>query len=231
MCKLEFISSQMGWEDWVGNISYLILAASYLVVRMVWLRVLAILAIGAEAVYFYVGGDSPLWVGIVWSFVFIAINAVQLLFIYREYRATRLSPEDNALRESLFPLMSNRNFHYLLKTGERQTLQPGAVLIRQGEVPDSVYVSLEGPIHIEVNGERVAIAEAGSLLGEASFVRDRPANATVLAGGAIRVLAFRRDRLKALLLEQESLRFAFNELVSRNLADKLTEAHARRPAG
>lgn len=225
---MELSSDWLAWQHWVGNISYIILAASYLVVNMVWLRTLAIVSVCAEIVYFYVGGDSPLWVGIAWSFVFILINVVQLAVIYREYVLTRLSPEEQDLREKLFPLMANRDFHYLLKTGRRQRLDPETVLIRQGEKPDAVFVLLEGPARIEVNGQLVATALPGTLLGEASFVRDQTANASVVAAGPLEVLRFERDRLRQLLRKEEGLRFAFNELMSRNLADKLTEAHGRR---
>ena len=225
---MELSSHWLTWQEWIGNVSYLILAASFLVVNMVWLRALAIVAISAEAVYFYVGAESPLWVGFIWSFVFIAINMVQLAVIYREYRMTRLSPEDEALRASLFPLMSNRHFHYLLKTGERQRLEADTVLIEQATMPLSVFVLLNGIMHIKVGSQLVATAQSGSLLGEASFVREQPANATVVAGGPVDVLCFGRDRLRELLRQQEPLRFVFNELASRNLADKLTEAHTQR---
>ncbi len=225
---MELSSEWLAWKHWVGNISYIILAISYLVVNMVWLRGLAVVAIGAEAVYFYVGGDSPLWVGIAWSFVFIFINVVQLAVIYREYRLSRLSPEDDALRERLFPLMGNRDFHHLLKMGQRCSLLPGTQLIRQGEKPDAVFVLLEGPAQISVNGQQVATAVPGTLLGEASFVRDQTANASVVAAGPVEVLRFERERLRELLRKQETLRFAFSELMSRNLAEKLSEAHAQR---
>jgi hypothetical protein len=57
----------MEWQDWVGHFSYLMLAVSYLVTNMYWLRALAIVALGLEGVYFYFSGDAPLWVGIGWA--------------------------------------------------------------------------------------------------------------------------------------------------------------------
>ena len=46
----------MGWQDWIGTASYALLAASYIVTNIYWLRLLAIVALTAETAYFYVGG-------------------------------------------------------------------------------------------------------------------------------------------------------------------------------
>ena len=64
----------MSWEDWAGNFCYLLLAVSYLVTSLLWLRILAIAALGLEGIYFYFASTPPLWVGIARAAVFVGIN-------------------------------------------------------------------------------------------------------------------------------------------------------------
>ncbi len=54
----------MSPNDLIGTASYILLAASYLVTNIYWLRLLAIVALTTEAIYFYLVGDQQLWVGI-----------------------------------------------------------------------------------------------------------------------------------------------------------------------
>ena len=68
----------MGWQDWAGNVCYIILAISYAVSNIYWLRSLAMVALAMEMVYFFFGAERPLWVGIGWNVVFIGTNAIQL---------------------------------------------------------------------------------------------------------------------------------------------------------
>ncbi len=62
----------MRWQDWAANACYVILAASYLVTNIYWLRILAVVALAFEGVYFYFGAEILLWIWIVWNVFFIA---------------------------------------------------------------------------------------------------------------------------------------------------------------
>jgi len=91
MNGVETFAWNMGWEDWAGNFCYLILAVSYLVTNLYWLRLLAILALGLEGIYFYCASTPPLWVGIAWAVVFVAINLIQIALLTRERLKVEMS--------------------------------------------------------------------------------------------------------------------------------------------
>src|ERR1700754_3157806 len=69
MCHLPR-EQVMSPHDLIGTASYVLLAVSYMVTNIYWLRLLAIIALTAEAIYFYMAGDSALWVGILWAGIF-----------------------------------------------------------------------------------------------------------------------------------------------------------------
>jgi hypothetical protein len=63
-----------------GHVAYMMLALSYVLTNMYWLRILAVVSMILEIIYFmYSGGD--LMTGIVWTVVFICINAYQLFWL------------------------------------------------------------------------------------------------------------------------------------------------------
>ena len=61
------------------------------------------------------------------------------------------------------------------------TLDPGTVLIHQGELNRHAYFIRAGAVGIDVDGERVATVSAGSIVGERTAIAHGLANATVTA--------------------------------------------------
>ena len=103
MAGMDTFAWNMGWEDWAGNFCYLILAVSYLVTNLYWLRMLAILALGLEGIYFYCASTPPLWVGIAWAVIFVSINVVQIMLMTRERLLVRMSEREESAAPQTLP--------------------------------------------------------------------------------------------------------------------------------
>ncbi|HRQ87756.1 MAG TPA: cyclic nucleotide-binding domain-containing protein [Bacteroidia bacterium] len=68
----------------------------------------------------------------------------------------------------------------LVRAGETSRPEPGAEIIRQGEVSARVWILVEGELEISVGGEMVnRIARAGEVVGQISAVSLVPATASV----------------------------------------------------
>lgn len=78
------------WADVPGHLSYLIIALSYWLTSITWLRLTAIIGLTLEIVYFRMSGGA-LYAGIAWDVVFILINAWQLWRLVADRRA--LAPD------------------------------------------------------------------------------------------------------------------------------------------
>lgn len=65
----------------------------------------------------------------------------------------------------------------------RRTVEPGEVLLVDGQPVDALYVLLDGTLKIEKGGVSIAsVTEPGACVGEMSLLLDVPATADVVAG-------------------------------------------------
>jgi len=215
------------WEDWAGKACYTLLAASYLFTNMLWLRVIAIVSLAFEAVYFYFGASSRLRVGISWNAVFVAINFVMLILLLRERRQLQLDADAALLKRGLFAELDSLNFGRLLHAGEWIELPRGSVLTREGEAVASFYTIANGLAEVEVRGHVVSILQNGSFVGEMSLLTNAPASATVTTLAVCRLLRIDTTRLNELLVRYPEVRAGLDRTIGRDLARKLRSTRGR----
>ncbi len=116
------------------------------------------------------------------------------------------------MRKVLYILgeLTDDDIQWMLANSRRQNLHAGEVLIEEGGTVDALYIVLDGTLlvslqthnHTHDNGE-IARLSAGEMVGEMSFLEERPPAATVRAGQDALVLAIPRTRL-AEKLKQDS---------------------------
>jgi len=215
------------WQDWAGNFCYLILAISYLVVNIFWLRLLAILALGLEGIYFYFASEPPLWIGIAWAFIFVAINLVQLARLTHERYRVKHSEHERLLRKGIFRDLNTVGFNRLLGIGRWRDVEEGAVLTREDQPVEEIILIAEGGAEVEVGGRLVATLHSGSFCGEMSFLTKDNASATVVASGPCRLFAVNKEKLTALFEKDNDIKTAIHGVIGRDLAYKLKAVDAR----
>ena len=95
-------------------------------------------------------------------------------------------------------ILDDADISWLVKVGSRRQLFRNDVLIREGTVPESIFLVIEGRFSVtmsSLNGREIASLSAGEVIGEMSFVDSRPPSASVLACEPSRVLAVPRHLL------------------------------------
>lgn len=94
------------------------------------------------------------------------------------------------LQSKLFHKVPPINIRKVLDKFSRQATKKGQVLIQQGEEGRCCYLLKEGSAEVLVDGEPVAILEAGAVFGEDALVNKQPRNASVvmLEDGAVLAL-------------------------------------------
>lgn len=223
--SIEFLR----WQDWAGHASYLILAFSYLVTSMLWLRLLTLVGLTLESAYFFLGSDSPLWVGMGWNGTFFLINVVQVGLLLHAHARTRLGEEERLLHQGLFADLEPVEFKRLVATGHWSELSAGALLTRQGEPVDRLRVLTRGLAQVEVDGKPIALLQPGAFVGEMSLIAGVGASATVTALEPVRVFELPRQSLERLLDRDEGLRGAMHRAIGRDLVQKLRNS-GRQPS-
>ena len=104
----------------------------------------------------------------------------------------------------------------------------GAVVVKEGEPGDSLYLITEGRVEVETRdeaGERVPLGTLGpgDFFGEVSLLTARPRTATVTAVGDLETLELHRDELVSLRAAYPELERALAES-QRTRAERTAEA-------
>ena len=129
------------------------------------------------------------------------------------------------MRKALFFLgiLNDADVEWMIATGAKQQLNPGEVLIQEGEPATSIFLVLEGVLSVvaKAANREVARLRPGEIVGEMSFVDSRPPSATVQAVEPSSVLAIPRRGLEARLLQDASFAARFYRAIAVFLSDRL----------
>jgi hypothetical protein len=219
----------MELNDVPGHISYVLIAISYWLTNIFWLRIMAVIGLCMEVLYFQLSGGD-LAAGIAWNAVFVTINAYQLYWLYDEHRKAAKLEGAEHLTAGAFAGLSKLQISRLARVGEWRTLQPGAVLTREGAPVAELFYLAGGDFTVEKAGETVARLGNGAFVGEMAFLSGAPASATVVARGEGRALAFDAARLHKAAETDEAAASALHLMLGRDLVAKLrsTTAHSQK---
>ena len=126
---------------------------------------------------------------------------------------------DDLRHLALFAKVENHDLERIAELGEEVDVDPGAVLVDQGDVGTECFLILEGEASVRVAGEHVATLGPGSILGEMALLGHRPRNASVIASTPMRALAFDIARFQRLLDELPAARSYVYELLEARAAE------------
>lgn len=208
------------WTDVPGHLSYVLIAVSYYLTNIYWLRVTAVFGLALEIVYFSLsGGDMS--AGIVWGIFFIAINLYQIYWLADERRKLRRVQDAHLLRQGVFAGFSDGQLARLVTSGAWRQLDPGTILTHEGKEVTELVLICDGQAIVDVNGAIVASLRNGAFVGEMAFVSGKPASATVIVEQPTKAFVFDMARLRKLVESDELVAVAIHRVVGRDLASKL----------
>jgi len=214
-------SQSVALQYLLGNLTYVLIAASYLVRDMLKLRTLAIVA-SCSSIVFMLLRQNYLVVG--WNLFFVTVNVVQLAILIYERRPVRLTPEQAALYEQTFQAVTKRDFLRLLDRSRIVQEEDGAVLVEEGERLRDLMLVLDGRARVLVHGEEVAQVKPGLFIGEMSYLTEAPATARVLCDGPVRLVAWDKAELRDFLARRDALRYALRGILGLDLTKKIRKA-------
>ena len=203
-----------------GHISYLLIAISYWLTDIFWLRVVAVVGLSLEILYFWHSGGD-LRTGMGWDLIFIAINLYQLYRLVKDRLSLRLPEADRDLLRSVFTGLDDPQIARLLIAGEFCDFAGGTTLAAENEALDRIFFVCSGRARVMIGGREVSHLEKGSFVGEVAFLTDKPATATVIAEGDMRALAFGRGELRQFFEKETEVAGLIYQLLGRELANKI----------
>ena len=200
-----------------GHLAFGLIAFSFLVKDILWLRVVSILASLFSVFYNWVIPVEPMWIPIGWNFVFVALNVYHIAVIIYEKRPIKMVPKDKELYETLFKDLSPVEYLKISKVAEWKTYKSGEKIIRQGTPVTDLILIYNGTVDVAVDGKGVAQLKDGQFVGEMSFLTEKPATATCIVKHKTECLVWKQPEFKELLKRNPSLYYTIQSLLSNQL--------------
>lgn len=211
---------------WLSGLSYALLAFSYALRDIKWLRIVAIGGCLIDLVVYYaIRPGQPLWGQLGFTAVIILVNLYQLFVLYRETRPIDFSDEAAFLHREVFAGLAPGEFKRLLQTGSFDTLEPGTQITHQGTPVETVYVLLSGEMEVRTGDVVLArMSRAGDLIGDMGYITGMPASADVVAQTEARVFRLPVRALERLRSTRPELHVKLSGILSGAMAEKLRRA-------
>ena len=204
-----------------GHLAFGLIAFSFLVKDILWLRVVSILASLFSVFYNYTIPVEPMWLAINWNFVFITLNLYHIAVIIYEKRPIKMAPKDKELYETLFKDLSPVEYLKISKVARWEKYESGEKIIRQGTPVLDLILIYNGTVDVAVDGKKVAELRDGQFVGEMSFLTEKPATATCIVKHPCECLVWKQKEFKELLKRNPSLYFTIQSLLSAQVSQNL----------
>jgi CRP-like cAMP-binding protein len=217
-------------NNWPGHLSYLLIAISYWLTDIFWLRMVAVVGLSLEILYFWHSGGD-LRTGIGWDLIFIAINLYQIYRLMKDRLSLRLPEPDRELLRSVLSGLDDSQIARLLVAGEFCDIADGTTLAKENKPLERMFFICSGRVRVTIASREVACLERGNFVGEVAFLTERPATATVIAEGDVRALAFESSKLSQFFRNEAQVAGLIYQLLGRELAQKIKISNTLLSAG
>jgi MFS family permease len=195
-----------------------VLARVFGVIQMLWL---ASIGIGAALVPVLIA-----WLGIegalIAAGVFLPLLVVLLGTKVARIDATVAAPDPEELRilaaVPIFAPLPGGSLEHVAARLVPLRVEPGTVIVREGDAGDRFYIVAEGKIDVSQHGSTISELAAGGYFGEIALLRDVPRTATVTARTNVVLYALDRDDFLAAVTGHPQSAEAAESVMSARLA-------------
>ena len=200
-----------------GHLAFGLIAFSFIVKDILYLRLVSILASLFSVFYNWVIPVEPMWIPIGWNFVFVALNLYHIAVLMYEKRPVKMNDKNAELYETLFKDMTPVEYLKVSKIAEWKMFKPGEIIIQEGMPVKDLHLIYNGTVDVVVKDKMVADLKDGQFVGEMSFLTEKPATATCVVRHNAELLVWRQREFKELLKRNPSLYYSIQSLLSAQL--------------
>ena len=207
-----------------GHLAFGLIAFSFLVKDIFWLRIVSIAASLFSVLYNYIIPAEPMWLAINWNFVFIAVNLYHIAVILYEKREVKMDEKNQELYDTLFKEMTPVEYLKISRAAKWELVKAGQRIITQGMPVPDLYLIYNGTVDVIVDNEEIAELKDGEFVGEMSFLTEKVATATCKVKYDAQCLVWKQKEFKELLKRNPSLYFTIQSVLSAQVSDKLVSS-------
>lgn len=207
----------------IGNLAFILVAGSFMVKDMLWLRALSISASLCSIAYNANAAANPLMVPIFWNLFFIMLNLYHMARIIYGNRKIKLNEKEQELYHLSFQSLNLQEYAKLLSLSKWKTFKPGEVIVEENQTMEDLMMIYSGRVDILVKERKLNELKDGQFIGEMSFLADQVASAKVVAAYETELIAWNQKELKNLKSKNPSLIFSLQSAMARQLTGILAE--------
>jgi len=211
----------MNWYHIIGNLAFILIACSFMVKDILWLRTLSITASLFSIFYNYHISGQPLWVPISWNLFFMSLNIYHVVIIIRGQKAIHLTDKERDLYHLAFSSLTLLEFAKLLSIAKWSKLDESQIYIIEGQEMKELSLIYNGAVEIIVGHRPVNELRDGQFIGEMSFLSNDKASATVKAIHPTEVIVWEQSKLKELMSKNPSIIYSLQSLMGEQMAKNL----------
>ena len=200
-----------------GHLAFGLIAFSFLVKDILYLRLVSIVASLFSVFYNWVIPVEPMWIPIFWNFVFVGLNLYHIAVIIYEKRPVDMTDKEKELYETMFKGLTPVEFLKITKVAEWKKFNTPLPIITQGKPVKDLILIYNGTVDVLVNDNKVAELKDGQFVGEMSFLTEKPATATCRVEHNAECLVWPQKDFKDLLKRNPSLYYSIQSLLSNQL--------------
>ena len=220
---MEFtLESALSPQGMIGHLAYLLLVASMLMHRMLYLRFLVIASALVGISYTAFVLHDP--VSTFWETLLIITNVIQIAHTWHRNRHVRFSTDELALSGQCLPGLTPALSRAFLDCGSWSDMPPGTILVREGEMAGSLHWLASGEVAILCGKTPIAKVTGGEFIGESSVIGGS-ATATAVAVSQLRIWSIQPDRLERLLAQSAVIAHALQTGLARDAHAKLRRSN------
>ena len=207
-----------------GHLAFGLIAFSFLVKDIFWLRIVSIAASLFSVFYNFYIPIEPMWLAINWNFIFIAVNLYHIAIILYEKREVKMDDKNQELYDTLFKEMTPVEYLKISRAAKWELVKAGQRIITQGMPVPDLYLIYNGTVDVIVDNEEIAELKDGEFVGEMSFLTEKVATATCKVKYDAQCLVWKQKEFKELLKRNPSLYFTIQSVLSSQVSDKLVKS-------
>lgn len=169
-----------------------VLARVFGVIQFLWISTFGLGGILVVPLIAWLGADGALIAAGAFLPVLALLSGPRLLKLDAEAEAP--GPELSLLRSiPIFAPLPGAPLEHLASRLVPIHLEPGTVIVRQGDAGDRFYMVVEGEIEVSVDGATASELGPGDYFGEIALIRDMPRTATATARTPVVLYALERE--------------------------------------
>tara|TARA_R110000868_G_scaffold398358_1_gene671511 strand:+ start:1749 stop:2402 length:654 start_codon:yes stop_codon:yes gene_type:complete len=207
-----------------GHLAFGLIAFSFVVKDILYLRLVSIVASLFSVFYNYVIPVEPMWIAIGWNIIFILLNLYHVAIIVYEKRPVDMTDKEKELYETMFKGLTPVEFLKITKVAEWKKFNTPLPIITQGKPVKDLILIYNGTVDVLVNDNKVAELKDGQFVGEMSFLTEKPATATCRVEHNAECLVWPQRDFKDLLKRNPSLYFTIQSLLSEQVSNNLVSS-------